>query len=98
MREAATGVTARTRNEMEQTCVTAKGEVSSLQGGEGLEVAYQQLSSRRHKTIDVMDGMNAFAPLDKPLFDMTGFKSAYEWLLRANPVGLLRQSARQIAD
>ena len=97
MREAAADVAARTRSEVEWAYMTARGEVNSLRDGEGLEVAYQRLSPRCRKTIDAMGGMEAFAPPDKPFFNMTGFESTYERLLRANPVGLPGQNAKQIA-
>ena len=87
----------RTRSEVEWAYMTARGEVNSLRDGEGLEVAYQRLSPRCRKTIDAMGGMEAFAPPDKPFFNMTGFESTYERLLRANPVGLPGQNAKQIA-
>lgn len=97
MREAAADVAARTRSEVEWAYMTARGEVNSLRDGEGLEAAYQRLSPRCRKTIDAMGGMEAFAPPDKPFFNMTGFESTYERLLRANPVGLPGQNAKQIA-
>lgn len=88
---------ARTRSEVEWAYMTARGEVNSLRDGEGLEVAYQRLSPRCRKTIDAMGGMETFAPPDKPFFNMAGFESTYERLLRANPVSLPGQNAKQIA-
>ena len=42
-----------------------------------------------------MGGMEAFAPADKPFFNMAGFEQTYERLLRSNPVGLPGETVGQ---
>lgn len=88
MREAAEDVKHQVKSEIEWAYMTARSAVETLVDGETLSDAYASLPARSKKVIDAMGGMEAFAPADKPLFNMAGFEQTYERMLRSNPVGL----------
>lgn len=95
MREAAEDVKHQVKSEIEWAYMMARSAVNTLMDGETLNDAYASLPTRSKKVIDAMGGMEAFAPVDKPLFNMAGFEQTYERLLRSNPVGLPGETVGQ---
>lgn len=86
MREATEAVSEEIKAEINTAYLMARNEVS-IYGGD-LDKAYAAMSTRTRKTIDAMGGMEAFAPADKPYFNLFEFERTYEQLLRSNPIGL----------
>lgn len=94
MREAAEDVLKDVHNETDRAYLEARSALS-LRGGD-LEAAYKELPTRSRRVIDAMGGMEVFAPPDKEMLNMHGFKATYERLLRSNPVGLPGGDRKQI--
>lgn len=95
MREAAEDVKHQVKSEIEWAYMMARNAVNTIMDGETLSDAYASLPARSKKVIDAMGGMEAFAPADKPFFNMAGFEQTYERLLRSNPVGLPGEAVGQ---
>ena len=83
------------KSEIEWAYMMARNAVNTIMDGETLSDAYASLPARSKKVIDAMGGMEAFAPADKPFFNMAGFEQTYERLLRSNPVGLPGEAVGQ---
>jgi len=89
LREAAERVNAEIEGEVHTAYLYARNAVMLAETrGETLEQVYRELPTRSRKVIDALGGMEAFAPSDKPMFNMHGFTETYERMLRSNPAGL----------
>lgn len=70
-------------------------QIAHLNGRKVDDSILRTMPSRIQKTVTAMGGIDAFAPSDKPCFEMTAFKNTYLTLMRTNPP-LLQTNRKEI--
>ena len=89
LREAVKTVRSETEGEIMGAFREARNALNTAaMAGLTAEQVLARLPKRTQRVIAEMGGLDAFAPPDKSIYDVGGFRRTYEGLLRTNPVGL----------